>query len=681
MDAAPPAEPALDRTATCDVVLVLMPYARLEHPSIGLGLLKAALTRAGLSSTVLYANLLFAEEVGIDLVQLINHGSRGDLNGEWTFAGAAFPEHVQDHSFHLSRAAQAFSQATRSPLPKADVERIVLDRLHALHALAPSFVDRVARRVLASGPRIVGVSSTFEQHVASLALLRRIRELAPDVVTLIGGANCEAEMGVATVREFPWVDIAFSGEADDAIGPLCKTLLRHGRDAPSEALPTGAIDRTRAEALTHEGRTVGIPPRCSVLELDPLPTPDFDDYFETLERMNFGDQVLPGLQLETSRGCWWGAIKHCTFCGLNGGNMAFRAKSPERVLQEIDELSERHGLRKFAVVDNILDMNYVETVLPRLAERGDYRFFYETKANLRREQVRLLRDAGVLWIQPGIESLHDELLKLMDKGCSALTNIQLLKYAREFGLYVVWNFLGGFPGENDAWHAETADLLPLLHHLPPPHKAFRVRFDRFSVYQREPERFGLRLVPFDSYRDVFPVSPEGLADLAYFLKDAGDAHETHDSLRIETVEPPGIAALQEAVRVWQKAAGHFEPALLTMDDEGDAVTLFDTRPCAPERRVRLEGLSAELYRRMEPSLPRARLVASVCEGSGAPAQDVERRIDELRERKLLVEIRGRVLALAIPGDVPGALPAREFPGGHTQVARPSRIAERPVPIS
>ena len=40
----------------------------------------------------------------------------------------------------------------------------------------------------------------------SLALLRRVKELDPSVVTMLGGANCEAEMGWAAIRAFPWVD-------------------------------------------------------------------------------------------------------------------------------------------------------------------------------------------------------------------------------------------------------------------------------------------------------------------------------------------------------------------------------------------------------------------------------------------------------------------------------------------
>ena len=163
------------------------------------------------------------------------------------------------------------------------------------------------------------------------------------------------------------------------------------------------------------------PPRPLIRDMDALPTPDYDDYFEALRASTLSTLIRPGLLAESSRGCWWGEKSHCTFCGLNGTGMKYRSKSPERVLTELAELSRRYGVNGIQFVDNILDMSYFRTMLPRLAaEGGRYALFYETKANLKREQVKLLAEAGVRWIQPGIESLDDNVLRLIGKGNSTL---------------------------------------------------------------------------------------------------------------------------------------------------------------------------------------------------------------------------------------------------------------------
>lgn len=50
------------------------------------------------------------------------------------------------------------------------------------------------------------------------------------------------------------------------------------------------------------------------------------------------------------------AKHHCTFCGLNGTAMRFRAKSPQRVLDELACLARRYRSFSFEAVDNILDI-------------------------------------------------------------------------------------------------------------------------------------------------------------------------------------------------------------------------------------------------------------------------------------------------------------------------------------
>ena len=176
--------------------------------------------------------------------------------------------------------------------------------------------------------------------------------------------------------------------------------------------------------------------------------------------------------------------------------MAFRAKSPERVIAEFDELSERYNLRSFEPVDNILDLGYLNTVLPHLAAKEPpYRIFYETKANLRYNQLEKLVAAGVRWIQPGIESLHDGVLKLIDKGTTGMVNLGLLKWSRQLGVRLSWNFLFNFPEEEESWYEEMLTWLPLITHLQPPSGAYPVRFDRFSPYHVNPQKYGLELQP------------------------------------------------------------------------------------------------------------------------------------------------------------------------------------------
>ena len=204
-----------------------------------------------------------------------------------------------------------------------------------------------------------------------------------------------------------------------------------------------------------------------VEDMDELPLPNFNDYFNAVNGTEIGTRA--NLTVESSRGCWWGMKSHCTFCGLNGQTMDFRSKSPSRFLAELKELSEHYGKNYFMVADNILDMKYINSVLPELAATNScIRLFYEVKANLRKDQIELLAAGGIVRLQPGIESLSTPILKLMGKGTSRLQNIQLLKWCREFKIDVAWNLLFGFPGEDPNEYEGIAGVIPNIVHLQAP---------------------------------------------------------------------------------------------------------------------------------------------------------------------------------------------------------------------
>ncbi len=329
-------------------------------------------------------------------------------------------------------------------------------------------------------------------------------------------------MGEEIHRQFPFIDFVCRGESDESFPRLVDALAG---DASVGEIP-GLVYRDPA------GATVTGPPARPVTDADTLQVPDYSDYFRAIGDDDAFRQVVPTLLMETSRGCWWGAKSHCTFCGLNGTGMGFRSKSADRALAELQQLTALWPSALVSMVDNILDMSYFRDFLPalsRLPRRP--RLFYETKSNLKREQVAQLRAAGVLNIQPGIESLSDRLLRLMGKGTSGLRNVQLLKWCREYGVDVDWNLLHGFPGETDADYAEIEQWLPLIRHLEPPSASGPIRLDRFSPYHSDPERYGITAVrPMAVYRHLYPFDVRARTRIAgYFDFDYRESADPGDA--------------------------------------------------------------------------------------------------------------------------------------------------------
>ena len=424
-------------------------------------------------------------------------------------------------------------------------------RLHRVEAAAGAWIDELADTIAAHGYRIVGCTTTFEQTVSSVALLDRVKRRQPDVVTIIGGANCEGEMAEGIASLDASIDYIFSGESDHTFPAFVQDVLGGGRPAPRIV--------------------VGRP--CE--DMDARPTPRFTEFFEQRERHLSGSaraSATTYLTYETSRGCWWGQKQHCTFCGLNGEGMASRRKDAARVLDELRTLTREHPTRNIGMADNIMPHEYFRTLLPHLSrEVPNLHLFYEQKANLTLAQVLALKEAGVTTIQPGIEALSSPMLRLMKKGVQAWQNLLLLRYVRMAGIRTLWSVLCGFPGDTAEVYQDTLRIVRLIDHLPPPTALWHLTVDRFSPYFTRPADFGVaKIAPYPAYGDVFPPGA-ATEKLAYHFVAEYQSAADHN---LDVIHELG-QDLEQWRQAWRRPYGR-RPELKVERCEGTFV-LLDTR--------------------------------------------------------------------------------------------------------
>ena len=558
MSGGEPAESILHNyidNSEAEFFVVVPPFASPDRPSLGATIVADIAKQCGIPSRVFYANLVFAGMVGFAEYRRLCHSPNTVLFGERVFSP----------SFH-----------GREEQPDATLFPDIGD-LPTLRKLAEAWADEVAGLIARHPCRFVGLSSTFEQTLSSLSLARRIKRLAPEKIIMLGGANADGPMGAALARLEPGLDYVFSGEAEEELRQFF-AARREGESIPR-------VVECRPHMDLNSGRF-----------------PDYGEYFSQLDLLiesrgldrpeTFKNLHLP---YESSRGCWWGQKHHCTFCGLNANGMSFRSKSPDKVLEECQTLVNLHGVSQVVMTDNIMPTSYFSTLLPQLrAAESRMSLFYEQKANISKEKMRILKDAGVGRIQPGIESLCSRVLKLMSKGTSARTNINCLRFARAEGVDVAWNLLCDFPGDEEDSYREMTSLIPLLVHLQPPSGVSPLVIDRFSPYFNSPQDFGISNVrPLPAYRAIYPsVDDAELAQLAYHFKG--------DYTSAARRSPDVIAHLSRAVESWREVWKREEPIpelRLFRLDEGSYLKL-DTRGFAniqaeivsPERAaIILEG--------------------------------------------------------------------------------------------
>ena len=603
-----------------------MPFTTARYPSIQLGLLQAILAEHDFTATTHYFNLSYGARLGWEVYEIFCRQTPR-LLGDWIFARAAFGESAPEPNLYL----HTYRHELEPFAARFGRGLVYLENLREQDA--PTFVEECLDAVTWNTYDVVGFTSIFAQNTAALALARALKSRHPRLITAFGGANFEDEMGVEYLRALPWIDYAVTGEGDIAFPALLEAIAAH--DDPPR-LP-GVVRRT-ADGLSSAGRAP------IVHDLDTLPDPHYADYFSAAAAVELPAEVLRHpvkLPYESARGCWWGAKHHCTFCGLNGMGMAYRSKSPDRVLAGFAELAGRYGIHDFVAVDNILDMRYVREVFGVLADRPqEYSFFHELKANLKRDQLELLARAGVTAIQPGIESLSTRLLKLMRKGVTGIQNVRLLKWAQHFGMEVLWNVLVGFPGERAEDYERQLAVLRLIPHLPPAYGG-AVEVHRFSPYYSDAEALGIRDVrPDTAYRYIYPPALD-LDRIAYFFE-----FDAPQMLPPETHEPL-YEHLRWWRRVWQRPGGPF----LTYRGEDDTLTVIDGRlPGAKPVVHTFAGPEAVAYEWCGPTYHTAGTVSEQLREHGFRADDAlaRRILDRFTRLGLMLAEDGQYLSLALP---------------------------------
>lgn len=561
------------------VVLVCMPFAQYKQPSIGLSLLKAELGQKGFPARVLYPNLRFAQKIGSELYERITTWYPADLLGDWLFSLALFGSSRDDEGYVeqvLRGGNPAHNQAFFGKRP---LERDVLRALLEVRASIPEFLEECARGILALHPGIVGFTSQFHQHTASLALARILKEKCPELFVVGGGANFRGPMGQEAVAQFAFLDAVVSGEGDIVFPRLVERAL--------SGLPVDDLAgvSTRGNLASRQECALYAP---AVEHMDLLPWPDFSDFEEAWRVSGFASTQAPRYLMETSRGCWWGSRHRCLFCGQASAQLEFRSKSPGRAAQELNALHAAHPDSILIITDEIINPSYFKTFLPEMIQRrlGAKIVYFEVRPDLTKQQLVLLRQAGTQRVEVGIESLSSPVLRLIRKGVSALQCLQFLKWCRELGITVVWNWLWGFPGEPIEEYPRLSEFLDKIYHLAPPNYVGSFRLDRFSPYFEHPQDHHLAdIAAYPSYHWVYPFPEEALRRLAYFFTCRPEDPRREVDRCTE--------ALADRIVRWKEV---YPESILAFVDEGHRLVLMDRRdPAQEEACVALDGPHRLLY--------------------------------------------------------------------------------------
>jgi len=618
-----------------DICLIQMPYSAIYMPSLALGILKSCLTRDGFSCRVFYGDMMFADILGYENYQKFLDKRIIYQFGEASFAPAAWGREEGNTDSDRQEVNREYLEKVIEPLEgdTAEYEEV----LKAVWKVIPDYLQKLAADIMKEKPLIVGCSSNFQQNNASFAILKEIKRIAPHMITIMGGSNCALDAGQAIASEVEWVDYTFSGEGESSIPEFCRLAGRYGKNIPTNLLPAGVMSAQTADRKPVFPRTK---------DLNSIPLPDFDEYFEETEKMSWMNRDMISLTAESSRGCWWREKQGCTFCGLCMKNGEYHRKKPEYLLRELLLQSERYGTKRFFLTDSILGSE-MEAEFPELIdalpENPGFHLFAEVKSNMEPEELLRLKRAGFDIVQPGIEAVQDDLLRLMNKGNRAIRHLEFLKSAKRCKMKLSWNLLFGFPGEEEEWVEETLNLIPLLTHLPPPNGAMHILYQKYSHYYENCKDYGLRLERLPSYDYIYGFQEMLAAGTAYNFYPANEENL------------PGYYDLRKKGRVYEelvRAVVHWKERYYNQGDclqmvcYENRLEIMDLRESARHSLYEFTGEEKELCLFCD-SPKKKRDILAYMGKLGQEAEETNELISKMLFNRLFVEIGEEILALAV----------------------------------
>ncbi len=303
---------------------------------------------------------------------------------------------------------------------------------------------------------LVGFSICFGQLTSSLWFIKEIRQRIAGIKIVVGGPACAGDMGKSLLRSFPEIDFVIQGEGELPLVHLVKSFEDSQGHAPEAAI-RGLISRH-----FHTGpETVS-----QVPNLDELPIPEYDDYFKHLKSFAPENTFLPKIPMEISRGCWWRKKvgpkgRGCAFCNLNLQWHGYRAKSHNRAIKELEELIKKYQILSISFMDNLLPAKGLEQLFNRIQGVGkDLHLFSELRATTPSGILAAMGGAGMCEVQVGIESLSSMLLRKLNKGTTAIDNMEIMKNCEAPGCpNLTGNLILGFPSSDEQDVAETLACL------------------------------------------------------------------------------------------------------------------------------------------------------------------------------------------------------------------------------
>jgi anaerobic magnesium-protoporphyrin IX monomethyl ester cyclase len=307
---------------------------------------------------------------------------------------------------------------------------------------------KLKERLRSSKPLCVGVSTmTGTQIGFALKAAEIVRHVDPRIPIIWGGVHPTLS-AVETIRD-ELVDIVVVGEGEDTFPELVRALHDH---TPLKDVPGIVYKSESGDIITTKERNYA---NLDVPTDIPYNLVNINNYFYDI----VGEKALPML---FSRGC----PHRCTFCyRSNQPQPKWRPLSLANILKELGSLI-RLGARTVIPLDDnfFVEKERVFDICQLLKEENIHLNFHvncriDYADRMSEDELRLLKDAGFISWDFGVESGSQKTLNFMKKDISIDQVLRVNSKLRNLGILPTYSFMGGFLNETYEDLKETIALM------------------------------------------------------------------------------------------------------------------------------------------------------------------------------------------------------------------------------
>jgi len=315
-------------------------------------------------------------------------------------------------------------------------------------------VDILKKIILKQKPDAVGLSALTWTIPLTYKLVSALKEDDKDLPIVVGGPHVSA-LPQRTLEECSAIDAVIIGEGEHTFKDFLKILLT---DRMCEEMTN-----IKGLMFRHNSRILGDPNPTYIENLDALPFParhlfNLEAYTKISDQ--FKAKRTPVASIITSRGC----PHRCVFCTRSNSGHRYRARSPENIIRELEELKD-YGFKEVQIPDDNFTQNRqrVIEICRQIRDKGlDMSFDLPNGVrvdHIDEELLSTMYDAGFYSMHLGVESGDDKVLKKIQKDITVEQAKNVIRIAKKIGYKVVLFMIIGLPGSSVESEEKTLKLV------------------------------------------------------------------------------------------------------------------------------------------------------------------------------------------------------------------------------